>query len=70
MNKFRSVYIRLSMILTLLLIGVFGFVQSAKAVEIIEAEVEATPERDEILSFINNSSRGIMRGYSKLGAKG
>ena len=38
MNKFRSVYIRLSMILTLLLIGVFGFVQSAKAVEIIEGE--------------------------------
>ena len=40
-----------------------------QAVEIIEAEVEATPERDEILSFINNSTRGIMRGYSKLSAK-
>ncbi len=39
----------------------------SQACEIIEADVEATPERDEILSFINNSSRGIMRGYSKLG---
>jgi len=42
----------------------------SQAVEIIEAEVEATPERDEILTFINNSSRGIMRGYSKLASKG
>jgi len=40
-----------------------------QALEIIEAEVEATPERDEILSFISNSSRGIMKGYSKLTAK-
>jgi len=38
----------------------------SQAVEIIEAKVEATPERDEILSFINNSSRGIMKGYSRL----
>ncbi|MGE5424558.1 MAG: acyl-ACP--UDP-N-acetylglucosamine O-acyltransferase [Syntrophothermus sp.] len=36
-----------------------------QALNIIEAEVEATPERDEILSFITNSSRGIMKGYSK-----
>jgi len=40
-----------------------------QALEIIEADVEATPERDEILSFITNSSRGIMKGYSKLTAK-
>lgn len=40
-----------------------------QALEIIEAEVEATPERDEILLFIANSSRGIMKGYSKLTAK-
>lgn len=40
-----------------------------QALEIIEAEVEATPERDEILSFISNSPRGIMKGYSKLSAK-
>jgi UDP-N-acetylglucosamine acyltransferase len=31
----------------------------------IEAEMPATPERDEILSFINNSSRGIMKGFSR-----
>ena len=31
---------------------------------IIEAEMEATPERDEILDFIRNSSRGIMKGYT------
>ena len=36
-----------------------------QAVNIIEAELPATPERDEILSFISNSSRGIMKGYSK-----
>lgn len=35
-----------------------------QAYSIIEAETEATPERDEILSFISNSSRGIMKGYS------
>jgi UDP-N-acetylglucosamine acyltransferase len=40
-----------------------------QAVEIIEAKVEATPERDEILSFIANSSRGIMKGYSKMREK-
>ena len=36
------------------------------SVNIIEAEMEATPERDEILSFISNSSIGIMRGYGRL----
>jgi UDP-N-acetylglucosamine acyltransferase len=40
-----------------------------QAVKIIEAEMEATPERDEILSFIANSSRGIMKGYSYLNSK-
>lgn len=34
-----------------------------QAVDIIEAEMEATPERDEILQFIKNSQRGIMKGY-------
>lgn len=33
------------------------------AVEHIEAELPATPERDEILQFIRNSKRGIIRGY-------
>jgi len=41
----------------------------SQAVEIIEAELPATQERDEILSFISNSSRGIMKGYSKIREK-
>ncbi len=36
----------------------------SQAINLIEAEIEATPERDEILTFINQSSRGIMKGYS------
>lgn len=36
---------------------------TTQATEIIEAEMEATPERDEILQFIKNSKRGIMKGY-------
>ncbi|MBP9794351.1 MAG: acyl-[acyl-carrier-protein]--UDP-N-acetylglucosamine O-acyltransferase, partial [Flavobacterium sp.] len=36
----------------------------SQAMAIIEAEMEATPERDEILDFIRNSSRGIMKGYT------
>jgi UDP-N-acetylglucosamine acyltransferase len=39
----------------------------SQAVRMIEAEMPATKERDEIISFINNSSRGIMRGYSNNG---
>lgn len=38
---------------------------NSHAVSVIEAEVPATPERDEILTFINQSSRGIMKGYLK-----
>ena len=38
---------------------------NSQACDIIEAEMEATPERDEILQFIKNSHRGIMRGYLK-----
>jgi hypothetical protein len=30
----------------------------------IEAMMPATAERDEIISFITSSARGIMRGYS------
>ncbi|WP_394759708.1 acyl-ACP--UDP-N-acetylglucosamine O-acyltransferase [Flavobacterium sp.] len=37
---------------------------TSQAMAIIEAEMEATPERDEILQFIRNSSRGIMKGYT------
>jgi UDP-N-acetylglucosamine acyltransferase len=35
-----------------------------QALKIIEEKMEPTPERDEILSFISNSKRGIMKGYS------
>ena len=38
--------------------------KNTQALSIIEAEMEATPERDEILDFIRNSSRGIMKGYT------
>lgn len=34
-----------------------------QALNIIEAEMSATNERDEIIEFIKNSKRGIMRGY-------
>lgn len=37
------------------------------ALRYIEAEMPATPERDEIISFISNSSRGIMKGYYRSG---
>ena len=36
---------------------------NTQAVQIIEAEMEATTERDEILQFIRDSQRGIMKGY-------
>jgi len=36
-----------------------------QALEFIEAEMPATSERDEIVYFINNSSRGIMKGYNR-----
>jgi len=38
----------------------------SQAVNVIEADMPATPERDEILAFIQRSTRGIMKGYSKL----
>lgn len=37
---------------------------TTQALSIIEAEMEATPERDEIILFIRNSSRGVMKGYT------
>lgn len=36
---------------------------NSQALSIIEAEMEATPERDEIIDFVRNSSRGVMKGY-------
>jgi UDP-N-acetylglucosamine acyltransferase len=41
----------------------------SQAVNIIEADVPATPERDEVLSFIARSTRGIMKGYGGLYGK-
>ncbi len=37
---------------------------TSQALGIIEAEMEATNERDEIILFIKNSQRGIMKGYT------
>ena len=50
--------------------GIYRFLYQKKynntqACAIIEAEMEATSERDEILQFIKNSHRGIMKGYFK-----
>ncbi|MBJ2185817.1 acyl-ACP--UDP-N-acetylglucosamine O-acyltransferase [Paramuribaculum intestinale] len=36
---------------------------NSDAVERIEAELPATPERDEIILFVRNSKRGIIKGY-------
>jgi len=36
---------------------------TTQALEKIEAEMEATKERDQIILFIKNSQRGIMKGY-------
>jgi UDP-N-acetylglucosamine acyltransferase len=38
---------------------------NTQAIELIETEMEATPERDEIITFIRNSKRGIMKGYNQ-----
>lgn len=36
---------------------------NSDAVSLIEAELPATPERDEVILFVRNSKRGIMKGY-------
>lgn len=36
----------------------------SQALEMIEAMMPATAERDEIISFVSSSARGIMRGYT------
>jgi len=38
---------------------------TSQALRIIETELPATKERDEIIFFVNNSARGIMKGYSR-----
>jgi UDP-N-acetylglucosamine acyltransferase len=42
----------------------------SQAMRIIEAELPMTDERDEIISFIAASKRGIMKGYSKQAGNG
>ena len=37
---------------------------TSHALEYIEAEMEATVERDEILQFVRRSQHGIMKGYA------
>ena len=36
---------------------------NSQAISKIEAELTASAERDEVIAFLNNSSRGIMKGY-------
>ncbi len=36
---------------------------NSDAIELIEAELPASKERDEIILFVRNSNRGIIRGY-------
>lgn len=38
---------------------------TGKALSIIEAEIPVSDERDEIISFIRETGRGIMRGYTR-----
>ena len=37
---------------------------TSQALGILEAEFEATNERDDVIQFIRNSQRGIMKGYT------
>lgn len=37
-----------------------------QAIRYIEADMASSPERDEILSFIARSTRGIMKGYTRI----
>ncbi len=37
---------------------------TTQAMRILEAELDATPERDEVITFIRESQRGIMKGYT------
>lgn len=41
----------------------------SQATAIIEADVPATSDRDDILAFINRSTRGLMKGYGRLDRK-
>jgi UDP-N-acetylglucosamine acyltransferase len=45
-----------------------GF-NTTQAIEIIETDIEATPERDYILEFIRRADRGLMRGFQQINVK-
>lgn len=36
---------------------------TAQALDIIEAQIDPTEERDEIVNFVRNSNRGVMKGF-------
>ena len=38
---------------------------TAQSLRVIEGELEATPEREDIMQFIQTSQRGIMKGYNQ-----
>ena len=38
---------------------------NTQAILKIETEIDASPERDEIISFIQKSGRGIMKGFNQ-----
>lgn len=40
---------------------------TTQALSIIEAEIEATKERDQIIQFLQSSTRGVMKGYTTKG---
>jgi UDP-N-acetylglucosamine acyltransferase len=37
---------------------------TTQALEIIETEIPASAERDEIIQFVRNSASGIMKGFT------
>lgn len=37
----------------------------SKALDVVETEMTASKERDEIISFIRNSERGVMKGFNE-----
>ena len=39
---------------------------NTQAILKMETELSASPERDEVISFIQNSGRGIMKGYNQI----
>jgi len=39
---------------------------TSQAIGIIEATVEATPEREKILNFVRSADRGVMRGFRNI----